>query len=303
VAGAELQQVNTDIWLNVQELQALLAAAPQLQVLNTGVIGKCRALLPVLRSDPPYGPLRVNQLVVGFAQLEPEDAEDDVLAVAAALVAARQIPQCLFLNQVAFARGLNALVDAAAERRVSSLKVLGCVTDAQTVPALARLLQRGSLTMLVVNCEGFTHASEASVLELCAALRTCRTLTHLELRFKPANEVTRLAFTELLDAAAALPALSVLSLLGSRVAVQDKAAAGQALGALLRANLPSLHTLIANSYLLGDEGAALVLDGLAANTHLRKLYCQYFNDLSEVFKRDQLEPALMVLAARAELDE
>jgi len=67
------------------------------------------------------------------------------------------------------------------------------------------------------------------------------------------------------------------------------------------ANLPSLRTLLVNRCLLSDEGLAPLLDGLAANTHLRTLQCR-INDPSFDFERDRLAPALAALAARAELD-
>jgi hypothetical protein len=52
---------------------------------------------------------------------------------------------------------------------------------------------------------------------------------------------------------------------------------------------------------LGDRDLAPLLDGLAANTHLRELECED-NDPSEEFERDRLEPALAALAARANRD-
>ena len=61
--GAELQEVNTNAWLEVAQLRRMLAAAPRLQVLNAKVKGKCAALPPLLRNDPPYGPLRVSRLL------------------------------------------------------------------------------------------------------------------------------------------------------------------------------------------------------------------------------------------------
>jgi hypothetical protein len=116
----------------------------------------------------------------------------------------------------------------------------------------------------------------------------------------PPDGANRRIVTELLDAAAALPALSESDLSLSHV--QDTVAAGQALGALLRANLPSVRTLIVDNCHLGDEGLAPLLDGLAANTHLRELDCKD-NDASEAFERDRLTPALAALAARGALDE
>jgi hypothetical protein len=301
--GAELEQLNTDARLDVAELTSLFAAAPRLQVLNAQVIDYCRALLPVVRNDPPYGPLRVSELEVNYTIEEvagEEVAEADVLALAAA-VAAHKSLKGLSIMDFEFARGVNALVDAAAERRVSSLTMLDSDTDAESVPALARLLQRGSLTELEISCDsGFPDAQEASV--LCAALRACPTLTHLSISvntFNPVGGANRGTVTELLDAAAALPALSELDM--SYSTFQDPASAGRALGALLGANLPSVRKLNVCGCVLGDVGLAPLLDGLAANTHLRELDCQN-NHLSVAFKRDRLRPALAALATRAALD-
>ena len=169
---------------------------------------------------------------------------------------------------------------------------------AETVPALARLLQRGSLTKLEIRFAGFPPAQETSMPVLCAGLRSCRTLTELTLRLDPVEGATGRTVTELLDAVATLPALTVLDLSGSEVL--DTAAFGHALGALLRADLPNLRTLVVDDCQLGDGGMALLLDGLAANTHLCELYC-CDNDVS-VELTDQMMPALAALRARAELD-
>jgi hypothetical protein len=295
--GAELQHVNTNVRFKVEELRVVLAAAPRLQVLSAQFFGGCTELLPVLRNDPPYGPLRIRELTVQFdGNLL---ADDDVLALAAAVERHESLRR-LTVVYLRFARGLNALVDAAAERRVSLLSLLHCSTDADSVPALARLLQRGSLTKLQVipHGSGFPHANE-ELPALCAALRACHTLTQLELPFSPPAGANRRALVELLDAVAALPALTELNLNWSRFL--DFADAGHALGALLSANLPSLRTLSVTGCNLGDEGLALLLDGLAANTHLRKLDCP-LNDPSEAFKRNRLDPTLAALAARARFD-
>jgi hypothetical protein len=249
-------------------------------------------LLPLLRD----GPLRVKTLGVWFEGV----TADGVLAFAAA-VAAHESLTDLDVAGVDFPRELNALVDAATERRLSRLEVNECILDAVNVPALVRLLQRGSLTKLeVYNSPGFPHVDEASWPVLCTALRACRTLTHLKLGLIPHNGANHRTVTELLDAVAALPALSVLNFWGGRVL--DSTAFGHALGALLAANMPSLHTLSVIACHLGEEGLVPLLDGLAANTNLRQLNCDVDNDLSEAFKRDRLDPALAALAARAQLD-
>ena len=295
--GAALQQLTTDFVLNARAVDALFAAAPLLQVLNACVQDEATALLPLVRNDPPYGPLRLSKLVIWLPRTQVVAAAD-MLALTAA-VAAQQSLKGLTLVNVRPARWLNTLVDAAAERRVSQLQISACVLDGETVPALARLLQRGSLIKLKVFCDAFPSAH---LPVLCAALRTSHALTLLKLRFNPQNGATSGAVAELLDAAAALPALSELDLDYSRL--QDRAAAGRALGALLAANLPSLRILSVNGCQLGDEGMGPLLAGLVANTHLRELDWSRGggDDLSEAFVRDRLTPALAALAARTELD-
>jgi len=64
--GAEMQTVtlSTSFWLPTERVAAICAAAPRLQVFNTGVSGPCTALLPMLRNNPPYGPLRLSGVFV-----------------------------------------------------------------------------------------------------------------------------------------------------------------------------------------------------------------------------------------------
>ena len=294
--GAALEEVSTDVSLDDNELPAIFAAAPRLQVLNADIECPCEVLVPMLRNEAPYGALRVRKLVVWYRSLEAAP----VLALAAAVASHESLTR-LEVERVDFAPGLNALVDAAAERRVSSLFIHDiCRCDAETVRAITRLLQRGSLTTLRLDCAGFPRAPEASVVELCAALRACHTLTHLRLLIDPLVGADRHTLTELMDAAAALPVLSDLNLLGSEM--QDVVAFGHAVGALLAANPPSLHTLSVSFCHLGDEGLGPLLDGLAANTHLRRLDCDA-NDPSDAFERNRLRPAMAALAARADLDE
>ena len=289
--GAELEQVNADVTMSVDHVDNLFAAAPRLQMLNTGVYGECTALIPLLRNDPPYGPLRVHELRIELAGAD----EADVLALAAGVATQNRLER-LTLADAEGPRGLNALVAAAAEHRLLDLKLIHCDVDEESITPLARLLQRGSLTELYISSDVFPHAQETSMPVLCAALRACRTLTALELRLNPPGGASHRTVTALLDAVAALPALSELGLCHSRV--RDAVGAGRALGALLAANLPSFRTLRVDDCDLGDEGFAPLLDGLASNTHLRELDCQDTgNDLSEEFERDRLEPALEALMA------
>ncbi len=254
-AGAELQQLHTNIWLSVEKVDEVFDAAPRLQVLTAQVSGHCTELLSALRNEPLYGPLRVSALEVGRPEQSSRRAEDaaefatQVYALAAAVAAHESLKRLSLweLVDVQYATGLNALVDAAAQRRLSCLEIEGCALDSESIPALARLLREGSLTKLEVRfCPGFPHAQEASMPVLCAALRACRTLKYLVLCLNPPNGATHRNVTELLDAVATLPALAVLDLCGSSVQFYDETAAGRALGAFLGANLPSLPAVRTN---------------------------------------------------------
>jgi Ran GTPase-activating protein (RanGAP) involved in mRNA processing and transport len=174
-----------------------------------------------------------------------------------------------------------------------------CVLDAKSVLGLARLLQRGSLTMLEVTCM-LPDAPEESLEALSSALGSCRTLKHLELRLSPHNGTNRRTGTQLSDALATLPALTVLDVSSSMV--HDlPAESGRALGAVIAANRPSLRTLRMCDCDLGDDGVAALLAGLAANTHLRCLDCRH-NGVSAAFERRLLTPALAALKARRDVD-
>ena len=262
--GAGLEELSTTCFLHGADVSAICAAAPRLQVLNANLSGGCTRVVPALRSG---GPLRVKELSVAF---QTAANEDEVLAGAAA-VASHESLQRLTVFDVHFPRGLNALVDAAAQRRLPSLMVSDSVVDLDFFLSLSRLLLQGSLTKLEVHCPGFPFVPDVSVPVLCTSLRLCNTLTHLTLLLNPAGGTSAEVVTELLDAVKELPALSMLSLVLSRF--QDVAASGRAFGAFLSANMPSLHILRVAFCDLGDEGLAPILDGLAANTHLRELDC------------------------------
>ena len=292
--GAGLEEFTTGVRLSIDDLRTVFAAAPRLRVLNTHVLDECTELLPLLRNSPPYGPLRVSTLGVSFRGDEGA-AEFDALAAA---MAAHEPLKSIWVRDEAYSRGVNALMDTAAVQRVARFRLHDCDLDDESVPALARLLSRGSLTSLEFSCELFAPGPEAA-LELWAALRSCRTLTHLRLQINAPTGENRRDILELIDSAASLPDLAVLDL--SYGEVEDNAATGHALAALLRANRPSFRGLYLSYCTLDDEGMGLVLDGLAANTHLRELYCDG-NDLSDELWRDRVEPALAALAARAQRD-
>ena len=293
--GAELQEVNTGVHLGVDRLREVLAAAPRLHAFNNAHVGgDCRELLPVMRNEAPFGPVRVVELEIGLR----DASEGDMRALAAA-VAAHEPLGGLRLGDADFRSGLGALFDAAAERRVTTLFIDDeCFLDANSVPALARLLQRGSLTRLEITCQ-FPRVQEAIMLELCAGLCACRALTHLRLSLnRLLGGANHCPVTILIDAALfALPALAVLDLSWSLL--DDPDAAGLSLGALLAVNPPSLRTLKLDVCSPG-AGMIPVLQGLVENTHLRELGWRG-NNLSEAFQRERVAPVMAALAARVAL--
>jgi hypothetical protein len=133
--GAQLQQVSTDERLSADQL-ATVASAPRLQVLNADVSGCCTDLLPFLRN----GLVRVSEMSVHVLHRD-EDAAM-VHAFAAVVAAHEPLKRLRIIGRYA-TRGVNALFDAAAERRISHLMLVGALLDAESIPALARLLQRG----------------------------------------------------------------------------------------------------------------------------------------------------------------
>ena len=265
--GAELQEVNTGVHLGVDRLREVLAAAPRLHAFNNAHVGgDCRELLPVMRNEAPFGPVRVVELEIGLR----DASEGDMRALAAA-VAAHEPLGGLRLGDADFRSGLGALFDAAAERRV---------------------------TRLEITCQ-FPRVQEAIMLELCAGLCACRALTHLRLSLnRLLGGANHCPVTILIDAALfALPALAVLDLSWSLL--DDPDAAGLSLGALLAVNPPSLRTLKLDVCSPG-AGMIPVLQGLVENTHLRELGWRG-NNLSEAFQRERVAPVMAALAARVAL--
>jgi hypothetical protein len=281
-AGAlhELRASRGRLWPG--RVEALLLAAPHLRTLEVSLHGFLDQARRFLRNHPPFGPVRVRHLSV-YGD-DSGEGEDDVLMLSADMMSAHVGLMALALTRIPLNTpvALDAVVDAALARRVSSLELDGCGLSPASAPALARLLGGGALTALSIDNRFVRMLDDTFVALLCDALRASSTLTSLSLT-ELSNEPNA--------AAALLGALTghrSLQTLHVRAFFAD---AGAALAELVAANAPSLVDLDVSNCRLGDVGLGPLFDALPHNTHLRTLRC-WPNDFTEAFVRDRLLPAV-----------
>ncbi len=286
--------------LDTDALEELLLAAPRLVVCEADV--RCRELAlarELLRNEPPFAPLRLHTLE--FRPAEGEQDEATVLALAAELASHAHL-QGLRLAGAPLntAAALDAAVDAALARRLTSVTLLGCSLSPASAPALVRLIGGGALTQLDIINGRAVLLNAPAALALGNVLRASSSLTALSLRYvdlwrEPA------AATALLGALTGHPSLRSLNISGNAVEPAGREEAGAALEALVAANAPALHELDVSYCNLGDAGLGPLFDALPANTHLRKLSCGD-NLLLDAFVRARLLPAVRANSSLRELD-
>jgi hypothetical protein len=269
-------------------LLALQRAAPALR----SFVADARCVVPAqlpqlcaaLRNEAPFELLRVPRLHVGVQDAASADEVLAAIAAAAAyapLTGLRVYGGDAGVTPLGQRAVLDALVDAALLRRLSSVRLVGCGLTVASAPGLARLLAGTALTELELsNFDDHEEAAappemrffDASLASLLGgALRANTTLTCLELK--------NMGLWRDLDAAEALlgalrghASLRELDVRGNAIAdgIADERA-GAALAALLAANAPALRSL---SFMECDarvECLEAVFQALAYNTHLHTL--------------------------------
>jgi hypothetical protein len=277
-----------------EQIEAILAAAPLLRVCHADMQADAAVACRMLRSEPPFGPLRLHYLSV---QRPWPGGEEDVRALVADLTAsASSLSQLVLIGAPLAGHGaLDAVVDAALARRLSAFGLIRCSLSAVSAPALARLLGGSALENFSLYNAGdaplLLSGAEGSAALLAAALRANSTLTqlavpHCNVWFDAAAAET------LFQALTGHPSVQRLLLLDNTVRAADRARAGASLGALVAANAPALQVLCVSGCTLGDEGLGPLVDALAANTHLRELRLAN-NNMSKAFALDRLMPALL----------
>ncbi len=280
---------------SLDELLALLAAAPALQVLEADVHCSAEAARRLLRNEPPLGPLRLRRLVTHF-----RDSVVRAGALAADLAAHPSLSELGIFDTPddfsAMSPGdMVAVVDAALRLRLTSLEVATPLLPATAAPAVMQLLSSAALTRLRVSNSGgnadvpLLDAPAAALLS--AALHANSTLRSLRLcNFGLWDDVA--------VATAVLGALtghaSIRSLQFSHNRLHNAAAGpavGEALGTLVAADAPALTEIDVSYCLLGDAGLRPLVDALTRNTHLRSLDIER-NTLSTAFNSQRLLPAV-----------
>jgi hypothetical protein len=284
----------------VDALENLLRAAPCLDGCEADV--RCTELAlarRLLRNKAPFAPLRLHTFEFDGVDAVPGEAA--VLALAADTASHAHLRR-LFLSHSPLntAAALDAVVDAALTRQLTSVTLRWCDLSLESAPALVRLIGGGALAQLHIFGEADLLLDAASALALGNALRLSGTLTALSL---VSGEIWRhpAAGNALLGALTGHPRLRSLNLSFNAVvdaAGQDEV--GAALGALVAANAPALQEMHLYNCWLGDAGLRPLFDALPANTHLRTLDCSG-NMLFDAFVRDALLPAVRANSSVREL--
>jgi hypothetical protein len=282
-------------WTEVPHLQALLAAAPTLQVVEADVLCDCATARRLLRNEPPFGLLRLRGL---FMEIVDEDEEADRTFPALAELVAHP------LTRLELSSGIDApltpdklgvVADAAHALRLSHLHFGDCVLSPAAAPALARMLCSAALTEFNISNE--VYEADEAMFDVPAAallsntLRANRTLRSFKLRDVLLWDVVHAAVL-LLGALTGHASIRTLELPYNRVTTDAAAVAGGfALGLLVAADAPALEELDLSECDLGDTGLGSLVDALPYNHHLRKLRIGG-NRNSAAFAATRLLPAV-----------
>jgi hypothetical protein len=281
--------------LNTAALETLLRAAPRLDVCEADVT--CTELTlarRMLRNEPPLSPLHVRTFAFHG---EPAVLDEAAVVALAADLASHAHLRLLRLRHAPLntAAALDAVVDAALSRRLTSVALGWCSLSPASAPALVRLISGGALAQLDIGGNADALLDAPAALVLGNALRASSTITAVSMRYVNLWGEPAIA-TALLGALTGHPSLHSLNVSYNQVDPPDREEAGAALGALVAANAPALTELDVSWCDLRDAGLGPLFDALPANTHLRKLNCTVSNP-SDAFVRDTLLPAVRANAS------
>jgi hypothetical protein len=285
----------------VDDLTPLLRAASALRTLHATAFCAADRALPLLRNEPPYGPLRLTTLRVSAAASD----EAGLLALAAALPAHASLRElelhASFREPLQSDAACGAVLEAALAARLTSFTLGGCALSPAPVPALVRLLGGGALSKLTLFGCAELLDEPAAVASLAAALRDNVTLTSLTLVHMGLwrAHVPGAALLEALVRHRNLQSISCFA--NPPDDDEAAAAAGAALGALLAADAPALIYLDVRFCHLGDAALRPLIDALPRCTHLRDLDI-LGNDISEAFAAARLLPAVRANTSLRQLE-
>jgi hypothetical protein len=282
--GAEVQRV-----VPLSNIEQLLSAAPAFDLHADVLVDYGTREEDALRKEPPFARLHIRMLFLDHSR-----AADEALVVRLADAMASYTSLTgvsLSGAPLGTAAALDAVVDAALARNMSVVELNQCsLSSTASAPALARLIQGGALTALRIHDQRLPDEPAAALVG--EALRGNCSVRHLWLSCAEWQDAG--AAVALLRAVTGHPSLQELHLDGLGQAEHAAAGLGVALGALVAADAPALHTLELGR--LGDDALRPLFHALRANTHLRTLtFCGY--RLSEWCVRDTLLPAVRANAS------
>jgi hypothetical protein len=288
---------------NTPQIEELLAAAPLLRVLecdvNLGFDNEALAPAPCLLVEQQFAAVRLRSLAIN-AFVTQLDAPVVVARLALHATLTRLDLYDVHLDSQPV---LNAVVDLAISQ-LQRLQLWYCRLSPASLPALTRLLERGSgsaggsLTELFIYNNNNPLLESAGVPAFCAALRASR-LIELGLA------AVRL-FDSLEDGLAVVaactghPTLRELNLRWNRVDHVTSPAVGGALAALVAAD-SALQTLNVYHCNLGDDAVRPLFAAVAGSTRLRTLIC-CDNGISANCAREAVLPAIQANTSLRKLD-
>ena len=270
-------------------LEALVLAAPQLQLFQAGTKASVADAIRMLRNEAPFGALRMRHLWVEHDDEQANVDETTVLELAAAMPRHASLTS-LGLNNVRLftPAALDAVTAAALACGLRGLMLKRCSLSPASVPALVRLIGGGALASIHIDNEHSQLLDEPDAMELADAIAASRTLTRFALGLVDFWS-DGVAAAAVVRALTGHPSVRVLKLAFNEP--DDPAAAGAALGALVAANTPALQELDMQGSGFLDAGLGPLFDALPHNTHLRHLEC-YCTGMTADFARDRFLPAV-----------
>jgi hypothetical protein len=297
--------------LDIEEVEELLRAAPLLQAFDAAVGCDAAAAPLALRNVPPFAPLRVHCLYMALdADMDDNGDPQPPMNEAAALTLAGDMAGHTWLREISLyyllplhtPAVLDAVLDAALARELTTVSLGRCNLFAGAAVALARLLD-GGLARLSLDLM-FVPLDVPAALLLGNALRTSTAIIAVQLFSIDLWRDPAAAGLLLLGGITGHPTLRELDLSNNEWEQAGSPAAqavvGFPLAALVAANAPALRKLTVEGCGLGDAGLQPLFDALPHNMHLRELRCAD-NGVTEAFARERMLPAVQANTSLCDL--
>ena len=285
-------------WRSVVQIEELLQAAPLLTVLECDVECTPAEAVRLLCTEPPFAPLRCQDILV--QRVDDDEPEADVPALAAALASHEPLSGASLVNipLPTFAL-LDSFVSAAIQLQLRRIFLFECDLAPQSLPSLTRLLTAGAVEDLSIVANTTPIFVGETVGPFCAALRASQLST--------VNLGDNDMWESLDDAALVIAALTGHPTI-KRLDLSEnfagnpaaRLAAGTMLASLVAGTGSVLEHLDVSYSDLGNEGAGRLLWAVAASDTLLELR-GIGNGISAAYARVFILPAVHANASLREL--